>query len=265
LRLGASATEQGYRLETLGSVASTNDEAMARARAGDRGRLWIVAESQSGGRGRQGRTWVSPPGNLYASLLLVDPCENARAAELGFVAGVALAEAARAVLGAVEGLGLKWPNDLVRDGAKLSGMLLEAARMPDGVLATVVGIGVNCATHPGDLAYATTSLDELLLLSGGRRERQELRNTREAMFEHLSDALARWLKVWRRGENFAAIREAWLSNCAGLGRPIRVARADAIVEGTFRTIDATGRLIVATAQGDIAIDAGDVLLPGARL
>lgn len=227
---------------------------MARARAGDRGRLWIVAESQSGGRGRQGRSWASPPGNLYASLLLVDPCDNARAAELGFVAGVALAEAARGVLGA-DGLGLKWPNDLVHDGAKLSGMLLEAARMPDGALATVIGIGVNCASHPGDLAYATTSLEQLRPGAGDRAQ----------VFAHLSDALARWLKVWRRGENFSAIRDAWLSRCVGLGRPIRVARGNGIVEGTFRTIDATGRLIVACAQGDIAIDAGDVLLPGARL
>ncbi len=254
MRLGPSARGQGFRLETLGAVASTNDEAMARARASDPGRLWIVGESQTGGRGRQGRPWVSPPGNLYASLLLIDPCEGAHAPELGFVAGVALVEAARATVGAVEGLGLKWPNDLVRDGAKLSGMLLEATRLPNGTLATVVGIGVNCASHPGDLAYATTSLEELRPGAGGR----------ETMFDHLSDALARWLVVWRRGENFAAVRTAWLDACVGLGRPIRVVRGQTIVEGTFATIDAAGRLIVRRPEGDLAIEAGDVLLGPSR-
>ena len=257
MHLGAFAAARGFRLESLGAVGSTNDEALARARAGDAGDLWIVGESQSGGRGRQGRPWVSPPGNLYASLLLVAPCESARAPELGFVAGVALHEAARACVGVAPGLGLKWPNDLVCDGAKLSGMLLEASRLPNGALAAVIGIGVNCATSPQGLAYPTTTLAALAqdAASAGRA----------AMFAALSDALAHWLGVWAGGRDFAAVRAAWLAAAVGLGRPIRVARPDAIVEGLFRTIDATGRLIVAQADKEIAIDAGDVLLGAQRI
>ena len=205
---------------------------------------------------------MSPPGNLYASLLLIEPCDNARAAELGFVAGVALADGVRQVVGQIDGLGLKWPNDLVCNGAKISGMLLEATRLANGALAVVIGIGVNCASSPQGLAYPTLALRELAA--------EPARVDRQPMFAALSDALARWLVVWRRGDNFAGVRTAWLEACIGLGRPIKVARGTAIVEGTFKTIDATGRLIVAETNpdgretNDVAIDAGDVLLGAAR-
>lgn len=260
MHLGSLAASRGFRLESLGGVGSTNDEALARARAGDVGGLWIVAESQTGGRGRQGRAWVSPTGNLYASLLLIDPCESARAPELGFVAGVALKEAACAAIAAAAAgarsethsgtLGLKWPNDLVASGAKVSGMLLEASRTERGALATVVGIGVNCRNAPGGLAYPTADLSGL---SGAVV-------ARETVFAALSDALAHWLAVWRGGENFAAVRAAWLAGCVGLGAPITVARPEGVVAGVFKTIDETGRLIISQPGRDVAVDAGDVLL-----
>lgn len=250
-RVGAFAASRGHRVAFLDSVGSTNTEAMSRARdSGASGPLWIVAGQQAAGRGRLGRQWSSPPGNLYASLLLTDPCEPHRAPELGFVAGAALAGAARARVGEVAGLGLKWPNDLVCNGAKLSGMLLEATRLPSGVFAAVIGIGVNCRSHPQIGAYPTTDLEAIRNGSGDPA----------SLFEALSDAMARALDLWARGGNFDAIRERWLGACPGLGAPIRVALGERIVEGVFETIDPHGRLVVLTAQGPVSIDAGDVLL-----
>ncbi len=248
--LAGSAHDKGYRSSRLGRLVSTNDEALARAKAGDPGRLWIVAELQSRGRGRNGRDWASPPGNLYASLLLIDPAPPRRAAELGFVAGVALASALRDILSGDQRLALKWPNDLLHEGAKLAGILLEAASLPDGRFACVAGIGVNCQTHPEDALYKATNLAAI----AGRPIAAEL------VFQQLSAAMADWVETWAGGDGFETVRAEWLSLAAGLGARISVSRPTQSIEGVFKTIDATGRLIVAQASGEVAIDAGDVFL-----
>lgn len=250
MRLGPYAASRGCALEYLDTVGSTNAVAMDRARAGEGGPLWVVGGEQTAGRGRMDRRWSSPPGNLYASLLLTNPCAPEKAPELGFVAGVALARAVRERLGEASGLGLKWPNDLLCDGAKLSGMLLEATRLPSGVFATVVGIGVNCRSHPDLPNYATTDLETILPGAGDPG----------AFFAALSDAMARALEIWARGEKFAAIREKWLAACLGRGGSVKVALGERTIEGVFDTIDPHGRLIVLTPDGRAAIDAGDVLL-----
>jgi len=256
MRLGPDAAARGYRFDYLDSVGSTNAVALMRAREqGERGPLWVVGGEQTAGRGRMGRVWTSPRGNLYATLLLTDPCPIEKAPELGFVAGVALAEAAKVILGPRESLGLKWPNDLLYDGAKLSGMLLEATRLQSGVLAAVVGIGVNCCSHPDLPNYATTDLETIRQGAGEPA----------ALFAALSDAMARALETWARGTSFEAIRQQWLAACLGRGGPIRVALAERVIEGVFDTIDPHGRLIVLTPDGPTSIDAGDVLLgPVAR-
>ena len=241
---------KAFRVERLGAVASTNDEAMARARAGDPGGLWIVADEQTGGRGRQGRAWASPPGNLYASLLLIDPAPPGRAPELGFVAGVALCEALRDVLGGDERLAVKWPNDMLFDGAKLSGMLLEGALLPDGRFACVIGIGVNCASHPATTPYRATHLAEIGTTLAEPRE----------VFVRLSAALAHWLAIWDKGAGFAAVRARWLRSAANLGRDIAVATPTQRLEGRFETIDAQGRLVLQTSSGRVTVEAGDVFL-----
>lgn len=250
-RLGPHAAAHGYRLDYLDSVGSTNAVALMRAREqGERGPVWIVGGEQTAGRGRMGRQWTSPRGNLYASLLLTDPCATEKAPELGFVAGVALAEAANAVLSPRDDLGLKWPNDLLCAGAKLSGMLLEATRLPDGVLAAVIGIGVNCRSHPDLPNYATTDLETINPGAGDP----------VTLFAALSDAMAHALTTWARGTNFIAIREKWLGACLGRGGPVKVALGDRTIEGVFDTIDQHGRLVVLTPEGSTSIDAGDVLL-----
>jgi BirA family biotin operon repressor/biotin-[acetyl-CoA-carboxylase] ligase len=251
VRLASPVSSLGYRLSVFDRLASTNDEAMRLAFAGDEGRHWIIAREQSGGRGRHQRHWVSPRGNLYASLLLIDPAPIALAPQLGFVAGLSLFEALHPLLNHDPALGIKWPNDLVIKGAKLAGILLEASRLSDGRLACVLGFGVNCTSHPEDLPYPASDLSALGLACGA-----------EDVLEALSLYVLRWLDIWARGEGFPQIRSAWLAHAAGLGGPIRVSVGSEMLNGIFRSIDLQGRLVMALAQGERSIEAGDVFLPG---
>ena len=238
----------GYRVEAFGTVNSTNDVAFAKCKGGDRGPLWILAAEQTTGRGRSGRSWVTVPGNLFTSLLLVQPCEAARAAELGFVAGTALATASEALAGNGR-LRLKWPNDLVdAAGAKVSGLLVEAKNV-GGRLAVVLGFGVNCVAAPSGLGYPTSCLS----VAAGRLI------SREEAFSALATAAAQALDVWRAG-GFGTVRERWLAACAGLGEPIRVTIDGETRQGVFETIDSSGRLVLATSGGRQFIQAGDVSL-----
>lgn len=222
---------------------------MRRARAGDPGNLWIAAREQTTGRGRQGRTWLSPQGNLAASLLLIDPAPVAAAPQLGFVAGVALARAIGGLSPAARSVRLKWPNDLVVDGAKLSGMLLEAAQLPDGGTACVIGVGVNVRACPSGLPYAAVSLADL-----------GVDTSAEALLDGLAGSMNLWLSRWERGDNFAAIRTAWLDHAAGRDEKIRLVSAGRERTGIFRGIDAAGQMILDTEQGRETIAAGDVFL-----
>jgi len=223
---------------------------LARARFGDSGKLWVVACEQTKGRGRHGRVWSSPRGNLHASLLLIDPSPPQRAAELGFVAGIAVLHALRESLSGHRPLAIKWPNDVLYGGAKLAGILLESASLPDKRLACVAGIGVNCGLHPGDTPYEAT---DLAAITGTPV-------APERLFEPLSAAMAHWLDIWAGGTGFEAVRAEWLSLAGGLGTRIRVERLLQTFEGVFRTIDAHGRLILEQETGPLAIEAGDVFL-----
>lgn len=254
MRLGARAAA-GYRLEQFAALGSTNDEALARAARGDPGNLWIVADEQTRGRGRLGRNWISPPGNLYASLLLIDPAPPRLAAQIGFVAGVALVHALRAMDEGRERIKLKWPNDALCDGAKISGLLLEGTSLADGRFGCVVGFGVNCLSSPIEASYPTASLQSIGAASTDRGD----------LFARLSDQFAHWLDVWAGAENFAALRAAWLDCAAGLNGPVRVKRETFVREGIFRGIDAEGRMLLETSAEVERIEAGDVFLgPAAK-
>lgn len=254
MELGLLAKSRGVRLLSLPCVDSTNDEARRLVAGGERGPLWIVAAQQSGGRGRRGRAWISPPGNLYATLIVSDFGDAARAPQLGFVAGVAAMRALRGLCGARD-FALKWPNDVLLEGAKLAGVLLECvsvatgdARAPTAPVA-MIGIGVNCASAPRDLPDPARALAEI---------GAEL--TAERVFAALADAFVAALDLWAGGAGFARLREAWLSDAAGLGTDVRVALANESVSGRFESIDATGRLVLATNLGLRVIEAGDVEL-----
>ncbi len=239
------ALPQGFRWEAHSKLASTNDEAMSRARAGDPGHLWITAQEQTAGRGRLGRSWISHPGNLFASLLLIDPCPAQAAPKLGFVAGLAVAKTLRKFAGAR--VQLKWPNDAVVEGAKLSGLLLEATQV-EGHLACVIGIGINCTHHPDDLPYAATDLAALGVSASAN-----------AVFATLAQELAQALSCFDEGRGFATIRQGWLGVAAGLGDMIRVSGVQ-MREGRFKGLDEEGHLLLQTDQGLYVIEAGDVFL-----
>ncbi len=250
MRLAERAIRAGYRINSFEVLGSTSDEAMRRAQAGDRGPLWVVAARQTGGRGRQGRVWTSPPGNLYASLLLVDPVAPAVAPQLGFVAGVALAEAVEACAAPAGPVLIKWPNDLVHGGAKLAGILVDGGRCRDGRFACALGFGVNRLSHPEGLPYPATDLFSIAPARPGL----------DTLMEALSAKLAEVLDLFDRGRGFAAVREAWLARALPRGTPMTVATSSVRADGVFETIDAGGRLVLTTSDGTIVIDAGDVFL-----
>jgi BirA family biotin operon repressor/biotin-[acetyl-CoA-carboxylase] ligase len=223
----------------LDTVGSTNTDALARAAAGERGPLWIVAREQTAGRGRRRREWVSPPGNLYASLLLTDAAPPSLAPGICFVAALGLHDALLDTTHGVapDRLRLKWPNDILLDGKKLAGILVEGTSV-EGRSATVLGFGVNCRAHPSDVAYPATNL-----LAVGNAVAPE------ALLPTLGSRMSERLEEWARGENFAAIRSAWMARAAGIGSEIEVRFADRTIPGTFETLDASGALILARRDG----------------
>ena len=236
----------GVRHIAYEALGSTNAEALARARAGERGPMWISAQSQSGGRGRRGSTWTSPPGNLYASLLLSEPSSPEHAAQLSFVAALALHDAVAECAPQVgPQLSVKWPNDLLLGGAKLSGILIEGESAP--AFAVVIGFGVNCAGHPSDTPYPATDLAAAGVLVAP-----------EKLLAGLAVAMARRLAQWQRGQGFAAIRADWLKRAAGLGGDIRVRLPDRELNGLFEGLDDSGRLLLRGPAGLATVTAGEV-------
>ena len=247
--LGPRAVSAGYRLASFDQIGSTNSEAMARASAGERGPMWFVTSEQTAGRGRRHRPWIAPRGNLAASVLETFDVTPATAASLGFAAGLAMAGALQAVAGGVstEFL-LKWPNDVMAGGAKLTGILVEAEAAPGGGLAVVVGMGTNIVAAPEGTPTPATSLRALgSEISPGQ------------LFTALSDSWAECRDIWHGGRGFGEIRRRWLALAAGLGQPVAVHTGQATVSGIFDTIDDTGCMIVRTSTGDsVPISAGDV-------
>jgi BirA family biotin operon repressor/biotin-[acetyl-CoA-carboxylase] ligase len=247
--LGPVAPASGYRLIAHETIDSTSVEAIRLGLEGDAGRLWIVAGEQTEGHGRRGRPWQTRNGNLAASLLMPVPGNGSTTATLGFAAGLALDSAIRAVAPNLAGkVRLKWPNDVLIDGAKVAGILLEAVSPPSGRDGVVIGIGVNVRHAPADLPYPAASL-----LDRGADV------TAEALFQALAEAWVEQESVWDAGRGFAAIRARWLTHAAGLGAPIAVRLGAEVVRGTFETIDEAGRLVVRAADGAArAISAGEV-------
>ena len=239
-----------FHYEEHESVGSTNTLCFDRARAGHPGRLWIRADMQSLGRGRRGRDWSSPTGNLFASVLLIDPQPSDRIGELPLAAAVALAEAIDKAAGTFQLVSLKWPNDLLVEGAKLSGILLEAEVLPDGRQAVVIGFGVNCVTHPPLTLYDATDLRSL-----------GYQITAERLFEALAASVAEQLENWCQPGGFQSIRKLWLKRAAHLGKEITVKTAQDEIAGIFADLDARGHLVLKQDDGrQRTIYAGDVFL-----
>jgi len=243
-----SAWPLGYALLELDEIDSTNQEAKRRAAAGVTSPLWIVAARQSEGRGRRGNAWQSLSGNLAATLLIRPERRAAECAQLSFAAALAVSDMLAGFAPHAH-LGLKWPNDVLADGRKIAGILLESESKADGTAAWLaVGIGVNLAAYPDDVELPATSLAVQGILPP---------TPRDAMLD-LAAAFAKWYEVWRT-QGFAPVREAWLARASGLGSRVRARLAKEEVVGVFQGIDESGALLLGLAGGVTrAIAAGEV-------
>jgi BirA family biotin operon repressor/biotin-[acetyl-CoA-carboxylase] ligase len=235
------AAVAGLAVEAHPRLASTQDEARRRAGEGAR-ELVVVAGEQTGGHGRRGRRWTSPPGNLYATLVTAPDFPPAYRPAASLLAATALCRALEGLAATAPALAVKWPNDVLLDGRKLAGLLLEV--QGDAFL---IGCGLNLRSPPPDVPEAATLAAQGLDATP-------------------ADVLERWLRAWRDAADRLAAgdtsswRDDWLARAAGLHRPVRVTLAERRLEGVHRGIDAYGALRVETADGIETVLAGDVEL-----
>lgn len=252
----------GFRLVALESVGSTNDEAKRLAREGAADRTVVWARRQEAGRGRRGRHWVSPEGNLYCSVVLRPEDESqalrpewaANAAQLSFVAALAVGGAVAHALGPGLRCRYKWPNDVLVNGRKVAGILLESEPGANGRLEwLVLGVGINLRHFPEGTEYPATAL-----AVEGADDVQP-----GDILENFCGHLKHWLDRWQ-ADGFAPVREAWLRQAMGLSGPITVRLHDRSLVGTFHDLDADGALLLdegnagAGGGGLTRITAGDV-------
>jgi BirA family biotin operon repressor/biotin-[acetyl-CoA-carboxylase] ligase len=243
-----SAWPRGYALKHFDVVDSTNEEARRLAAAGEAGAVWIMADRQSAGRGRRGRNWESPTGNLAATLLLRPEKPVSEAAQLSFVAALATSDALQSITQASL-FRVKWPNDVLAGSGKIAGILLESASTGRRHLDWLaIGIGVNLAQHPQGTEFPATSLAAL----------GEPVPTAHEMLVCLAGEWVKWYEVWAvRG--FGQVRDAWLARAAGLGVRIRARLQNEEVIGVFEGIDETGALILRETRDRVrVIAAGEV-------
>lgn len=236
----------GYDRVLLDEVDSSNAEALRRL-SGLAGPTWVCALRQRAARGRRGRAWSMPAGNFAATLVLRPGDPPERRALRSFVAALALYDAVEAATGCGAGLALKWPNDVLLNGGKMAGILLEG--QGDGV---VVGIGVNLIALPDAALLESGAVPPVSIL-----QETGVRVTPEVFLDHLAEAYAKWEARFVT-YGFAPVRDAWLSRAARLGEVITARTGQESRTGTFETVDADGALVLKTAKGREAIAAADV-------
>jgi BirA family biotin operon repressor/biotin-[acetyl-CoA-carboxylase] ligase len=238
-----------FRLECHEVLDSTSTLLKQRAEAGEAEGLAIQALRQSAGRGRQGRGWDSPAGNLYISVLLRPAVPLRDAPQWSFVAAVALADTIKTLLPEAAKLTLKWPNDLLLDGAKAAGILVETGVVPSQALDWIcIGMGVNIATKPSLPDRATACLAEYLPAPPAP----------EVLAARLLQHLAHWHDL-RLAQGFAPIRDAWLRHAPATGAPVSVKRDGALIEGSFAGLSPEGGLLLAKGREVQLILAGEII------
>jgi BirA family transcriptional regulator, biotin operon repressor / biotin---[acetyl-CoA-carboxylase] ligase len=240
-------------VETFDEIDSTILEARRRAERGDTGPVWLVAKAQTAGRGRRGRSWVSPEGNLLATYLFSTQQPPAQIALLGFAAGVAIAEAIDDALG-VSRAALKWPNDVLVDGAKICGIMLDSGAAASGTW-VALAFGVNLAGAPENLDQPITSLRTLL-------PPDALAPEPLAFLARVRPKLEAWGGRIEQ-DGFEPLRQAWLKRAHGLGEAARVVQGEQTLEGRIVGLSSRGELELDTVTGRRLIAAGDVFLPNA--
>ncbi|WP_295732458.1 biotin--[acetyl-CoA-carboxylase] ligase [uncultured Bartonella sp.] len=249
--LSQIAKEHQYKVESYESVDSTNRVALAKARD-DEDRLWIVSDEQTAGRARRGRQWSSPKGDLYASLLLTRNIAPENAAELGFVAGVSLADAVKDILAhngvASDVVTLKWPNDMLLKDAKASGILLELQYLTQSLYALVVGIGVNIIHVYKDAPYPT----EAVVNMGVKTDSAEV-------FKLLSKYWAENYDLYLSPNGREIVRKKWLGYAAHLGEELTITGNSRVIKGIFSGLDEKFNCVVTDCHGvETRVSAGDV-------
>lgn len=242
----------------LDRIDSTNAEALRRARSGETGPLWIRANEQSQGRGRQGKDWTSTAGNLYCTLLLNGGRDPQVWTQLSFVAGLSVFDAAEACLrdAGQHTLALKWPNDLLLDGRKASGILLESTTVEGAGPVLAIGIGLNIGHSPAreDLPYGAAHLASV---HPSARV--------EDVFSTLRDSFRRWHGVWDNGRGFDAVRETWKSRAHGIGETVHVNMPGERVTGLFSGLDDDGAMVLVTSDGETCrVLVGELFLAAER-
>lgn len=238
----------GVGLRRFDVLDSTSDEAQRLARAGEPGPLWIVARRQTAARGRRGRAWSAPEGNLSATLLMRPAMAPAQAALHSFAACLAVAELFDA-LAPEAAVALKWPNDALLNGRKAAGVLLESAGTAGRLDWLTVGVGVNLAAHPPAEpgAWPPTSL---AAETGRAPDPEAALALLGARFDVWAGRLA--------AEGFGPLREAWLARAARLGEKVAARLPGETVEGVFADLDADGALVLAQGARVRRIQAADV-------
>ena len=238
----------GFRILGYDCISSTNDEADRLARNGAPDRTLVWALSQNYGRGRLGRSWVSPEGNLYTTALLAPGLPLGRLQELSFVASLAVHDTVAGLLPNAD-LVLKWPNDVLLGGAKISGILTETLARGASFVA-LLGVGINLAHAPVAARYPTTALADHLA------EPLAVEGLLDLYLKALSARYALWCS-----DGFPPIREAWTARSRWIGRKVSVESGEQTISGRYDGIEADGALIVAAADGVVhRISAGDVRL-----
>lgn len=235
-----------FRVAAYDALDSTNDTAKSLARNAAAHGLTVWARAQHAGRGRQGREWVSPPGNLYMSVVLRPRIPAIRLGELSFVAAVAVAEAIALSVADPALVSLKWPNDILVDGAKAAGILLESEIGSGGVDWVVCGIGVNLVSAPDGLPYRAAALADF-----GRPIDSV------TMLGTLLRCLSASLHIWVEG-GFEPIRDNWRRLGHRPGDRLTVRQGDELLDGRFIDLDKDGGMLVETSTGRVTIAAGDV-------
>lgn len=240
----------GYDRVVLETVDSTMNEAQRRA-ADLRGPCWIMSHQQTAGRGRRGREWVAPAGNFAATLIMRPEGTVSEAALRSFVAAVALHQAL-AAHASEDRLSLKWPNDVLLDGGKVAGILLESAGRGNITEWLAIGIGVNLVGAPPQDRVEADALRPVSVLGQGAvpPAPEDFLVTLAHHFSECEQAFADF--------GFAPIREKWLRHAARLGEEIRARTGQQDLHGTFQTVDATGNLVLETPRGPVSIAAADI-------
>lgn len=236
----------GHRLIHFAEIDSTNAEALRHAARGERGPVWFWADRQSQGRGRLGRHWVSEIGNLHATLLIAMAVKPSVAGSLSIAVPLAVLNTFRTYLPPHSRLEIKWPNDVLLEGRKAAGILVESTLQAD-LMIFAVGCGLNLLNAPLATRYGATSLADQAVLVRPR-----------AALETLAAEMDQLLRIWNAGAGFAALKVSWLQHARGLGQPIRVISAGQAIEGYFEGLGENGGLLLRSRAGVREFHAGEV-------